>query len=175
MGKVNLIINSKGLFTIFLVLGLMIFLALGCSFNFGESADNSATAEKKSSDSDDEESKKDKDEDEEDEKAEKDKSDKKEDKEESAEETKPTPPPAPKKVAPPTGATVGYCNSSNVVLRAEPSLNAKKVGGLSNNQRLYIIRYSDTYDNWKGTTANWAYIQTESGKRGWVFTPFVSY
>lgn len=174
MGKVNLIIKTKGFFTIFLILGLMVFLALGCSFNFGESSGDPTSTEKKSSDSADDESRKD-DKDDEDEKSEKDKKDKEDDKEEVAEETKPTPPPAPKKVAPPTGATVGYCNSSNVVLRAGPSLTAKKIGGLSNRQRLYIIRYSNTYDNWKGTTANWAYIQTESGKRGWVFTPFVSY
>ncbi len=60
-------------------------------------------------------------------------------------------------------------------LRSTPSLNGKKVGKLSKGQRIYIIYYSENYDEWRGTTANWAYIQTESGGRGWVFSPFVYY
>ncbi len=87
----------------------------------------------------------------------------------------PPPPKKDTKVPPPSGARVAYCNASNVVLRGSPSLTGKKVGSLSLKQRIYIINYSSNYDEWRGTTANWAYIQTESGARGWVFTPFVYY
>jgi cytoskeletal protein RodZ len=88
------------------------------------------------------------------------------------------PPPPPKKdtkVPPPSGARVAYSNGSDVLLRSTPSLNGKKIGKLSRGQRIYIIYYSENYDEWRGTTANWAYIQTESGGRGWVFSPFVYY
>ncbi len=77
------------------------------------------------------------------------------------------------KVAPPSGSSVAYCNGNDVLLRAQPSLTGKKIGKLSKGQRIYIMYYSENYDVWRGTTANWAYIQTESGGRGWVFTPFV--
>ena len=91
-------------------------------------------------------------------------------------ETPPKPKPTAKpKVEPPLGARVAYCSGSNVVFRGSPSLNGKKIGKLSKGQRLYVISYSDNYDDWQGTTANWAYVQTESGARGWVFTPFVYY
>ncbi len=88
------------------------------------------------------------------------------------------PPPPPKKdtkVPPPSGARVAYSNGSDVLLRGTPSLMGKKIGKLSRGQRIYIIYYSENYDEWRGTTANWAYIQTESGGRGWVFSPFVYY
>jgi hypothetical protein len=94
--------------------------------------------------------------------------------EDTAKITPPKKTPVPKK-EPPTGSVVAYCNGSNVVLRGSPSLKGKKIGGLSRGQRLYVLKYSGNYDDWQGTTANWAYIQTESGNRGWVFTPFVSY
>lgn len=108
-------------------------------------------------------------------------SEKSDDKDKSKEtktvEKKDAPPPPKKdtKVPPPSGARVAYCNGSNVVLRGSPSLTGRKVGSLSRGQRIYIINYSSNYDEWRGTTANWAYIQTESGGRGWVFTPFVNY
>jgi hypothetical protein len=61
-----------------------------------------------------------------------------------------------------------------VVLRSAPGLNAPKLGTLSRGQRLYVISYSSQYDNWKGITANWAYVQPEnSALRGWVFTYFI--
>jgi len=108
-------------------------------------------------------------------------SEKSDDKDKSKEtetaERKDVPPPPKKdtKVPPPSGARVAYCNGSNVVLRGSPSLTGKKIGSLSLKQRIYIINYSENYDEWRGTTANWAYIQTEGGARGWVFTPFVYY
>lgn len=87
----------------------------------------------------------------------------------------PKPPKTDKPVPGPPGSVVAYCNAANVLLRASPSLDGKKIGRLARGQRLYVIKYSKNYDNWQGTTANWAYIQTEKGARGWVFTPFVSY
>ena len=75
----------------------------------------------------------------------------------------------------PIGARIAYCNASDVVVRGAPSLTARKVNGLRRGQKVYLLSYSDNYDNWNGVRANWAYIQTESGKRGWVFTPFITY
>lgn len=79
------------------------------------------------------------------------------------------------KAAPPPGSSVAYCNGNDVLLRGSPSLTGKKIGKLSKGQRIYIMYYSENYDEWRGTTANWAFVQTESGGRGWVFTPFVYY
>lgn len=85
-------------------------------------------------------------------------------------------PPAPKpEVIVPAGARVGYCNTSDVRIRSSPSLNAKVINKLVPRQRVFVMQYSDNTDYWKGTQANWAYIQTESGKSGWVFSPFISY
>jgi len=75
----------------------------------------------------------------------------------------------------PIGARIAYCNASDVVVRGAPSLTARKVNGLRRGQKVYLLSYSDNYDDWNGVRANWAYIQTEGGKRGWVFTPFISY
>lgn len=75
----------------------------------------------------------------------------------------------------PTGARIAYCNDSNVVVRAAPGLSARKISGLNRGQRVYVIQYSSNTDYWRGVQANWAYIQTESGKTGWVFSPFISY
>jgi hypothetical protein len=86
-----------------------------------------------------------------------------------------TPTPAPKPtVTAPVGSTVAFCNSANVIVRAEPGLEAKRLTMLKKGQRVFVIRYSDNTDMWKGVESNWAYIQTESGSRGWVFTPFIS-
>ncbi len=90
----------------------------------------------------------------------------------NTEKTASTPKP---KISAPVGATVAYCNSANVVVRDSPSLNAKKVGSLSNREKVFVIEESNNYDEWRGTEANWAYIQKENGQRGWVFTPFISY
>ncbi|MCW5961504.1 MAG: SH3 domain-containing protein [Pyrinomonadaceae bacterium] len=78
------------------------------------------------------------------------------------------------KVPAPVGSTVAFCTGNDVILRSTPSLEGKKVGKLSKGQRIYVLNYSDNYDEWRGNVANWAFIQTESGNRGWVFTPFVS-
>lgn len=84
----------------------------------------------------------------------------------------PTPKPAP--IAP-AGSQVAYCASSNVVMRGAPSLSARKINNLKRGQKIYIINYSDNYDSWNGMEGNWAYVQTESGGRGWVFSPLISY
>jgi hypothetical protein len=85
----------------------------------------------------------------------------------------PTLPPAPP--VPPQGSTIAYCNTDNVVLRADHRLDAEKVDRLSRGQRLYVINLSTNYDTWRGITSNWAYVQPD-GKttRGWVFTYFIS-
>ena len=73
----------------------------------------------------------------------------------------------------PAGAQVAYCKSSNVVMRNSPRLNAKKINALKRGQKIYIINYSENYDYWNGTEGNWAYVQTEEGSRGWVFSPLI--
>lgn len=84
----------------------------------------------------------------------------------------PTPKPS---VAPPVGARIAYAASNNVVVRASPSLTAQKVGGLKRGQKIFVMSYSDNYDNWNGLEGTWANIQTESGQRGWVFSPLIKY
>lgn len=84
----------------------------------------------------------------------------------------PTPKPS---VAPPVGARTAYAASNNVVVRAAPSLTAQKVGGLKRGQKIFVLSYSDNYDNWNGLEGTWANIQTESGQRGWVFSPLIKY
>ena len=77
--------------------------------------------------------------------------------------------------SPPPSDEIAYCRTSNVVLRSAPNLSASKVAGLSGGQKVYIINYSDNYDTWRGKTANWAYVATDKGERGWVFTPLIRY
>lgn len=91
----------------------------------------------------------------------------------NSQEPRQTPVPKPTVTAP-VGSTVAFCNSSNVIVRGDPGLNAKKLTMLKKGQRVFVIRYSENTDMWKGVESNWAYIQTESGTRGWVFTPFIS-
>lgn len=81
----------------------------------------------------------------------------------------------PKLKSPPPSDEIAYCRTNNVVLRSAPSLSASKVTGLNRGQKVYIINYSDNYDTWRGTTANWAYVATDNGQRGWVFTPLIRY
>lgn len=75
----------------------------------------------------------------------------------------------------PVGARIAYCNASDVVVRSSPGLMARKTNSLRRGQRVYLLSYSDNFDYWNGIRSNWALIQTENGKRGWVFTPFISY
>lgn len=75
----------------------------------------------------------------------------------------------------PAGSRAAYCNSSNVVVRSSPSLTASKISGLRRGQRVYVLNYSNNTDYWRGMQANWAYVQTETGRTGWVFSPFISH
>jgi len=84
----------------------------------------------------------------------------------------PTPKPS---VAPPVGSRTAYAASNNVVIRASPSLTAQKVGCLKRRQKIFVMSYSDNYDNWNGLEGTWANVQTESGQRGWVFSPLIKY
>lgn len=92
----------------------------------------------------------------------------------NVETTKVTPTPKPS-VVPPVGSRTGFANTNNVVVRAAPSLDARKVSGLKNRQKVYVLGSSNNYDYWNGLEGNWVNIQTESGQRGWVFSPFISY
>lgn len=82
-------------------------------------------------------------------------------------------PSAPTSVPPPDGATVGRSNGANVVLRAGPRKDSQALGAIKQNQRLYIIRRSDNVDTIDGVDSDWVYVQTEDGKKGWVFGKYV--
>jgi hypothetical protein len=82
------------------------------------------------------------------------------------------------KVPAPSNSTVAYCTSNNVVLRSGASQNTGKIGSLYRGQKIYVIQYSGNYEtfvdkNGREFYANYAYIQTESGKRGWVYTAYI--
>lgn len=81
-------------------------------------------------------------------------------------------------VQPPSNTTAARVQSSNVILRSGPSQSSSKIGMLSAGQKVYIIEYSDRYEvfvtrDGRALNSNYAYIQTESGKRGWVFAAFI--
>jgi len=84
----------------------------------------------------------------------------------------PTPKPS---VAPPVGSRTAYAATNNVVVRAAPSLSAQKVSGLKRGQKVFVLSFSENYDYWNGLEGTWANIQTESGQRGWVFSPLIKY
>lgn len=88
--------------------------------------------------------------------------------------TKVTPTPKPS-VAPPVGSRTASASTDNIVIRSAPSLSAQKIGNLRRGQKIYVIGNSTNYDSWKGMEGNWANIQTESGQRGWVFSPLIKY
>jgi hypothetical protein len=76
-------------------------------------------------------------------------------------------------VPPPPGGTAAVCISNNVILRDGPSQSTAKKGKLYDGQRLYVMSYSDRYETFGNKYANYAYIQTESGDHGWVFSAFI--
>jgi len=86
--------------------------------------------------------------------------------------TTPTPKPT---VAPPPNSRTAFAATNNVVVRSAPSLDAQKVSGLKRGQKIYVLGYSTNYDYWNGLEGNWANVQTESGQRGWVFSPLINY
>lgn len=82
------------------------------------------------------------------------------------------------KVPAPSNATVAYCTSNNVVMRSGASQNTAKIGSLYRGQKIYVIQYSNNYETFinkdgRELYANYAYIQTEGGKRGWVYTAYI--
>ena len=93
------------------------------------------------------------------------------DKTEKSEKTETTKPL--KKVEPPTGATVAIVNASDVVVRAQPSLTAKKVASLRKGQKVYVIGVSDNLVVWEGESYTMQNIQLENGKKGWVLNKFI--
>ena len=95
---------------------------------------------------------------------------------------KPTPTPtptatkAPEKSEPPVGATVAYLTRTDVWLRRSPAIQDKgKVTLLKPRQKVFVIRYSTNSDTWEGITSNWAFVQTENGRQGWVFNAFLDH
>ena len=87
---------------------------------------------------------------------------------EKTETTKPL-----KKVEPPAGATVAIVNASDVVVRAQPSLSAKKVASLRKGQKVYVVGESDNPVVWKQETYTMKNVQLENGQKGWVLNKFI--
>lgn len=95
---------------------------------------------------------------------------------------KPTPSPTPaatktpENTEPPVGATVAYLTRKDVWLRKTPAIQDKgKLLLLKPRQKLFVIRYSENSDTWEDITSNWALVQTENGKQGWVFNAFLDH
>ncbi len=83
---------------------------------------------------------------------------------------------APEKSEPPVGATVAFLTRKDVWLRKDPGLQNKgKLLLLRPRQKLYVIRYSSNTDTWEGISSNWALVQTENGRQGWVFNAFLDH
>lgn len=78
-----------------------------------------------------------------------------------------------KKVEPPTDAIVAIVNASDVVVRAQPSLSAKKVALLKKGQKVYVIGESDNPVVWKQETYTMKNVQLENGQKGWVLNLFI--
>ena len=78
-------------------------------------------------------------------------------------------------IPPPTGS-YGYSTTDRLILRDSPSLTGYDTGvRIRKGQRVYIQSYSSHTDTWKGRTGKWAYINTDDGSSGWVFTPLLRY
>ncbi|MGH9821287.1 MAG: SH3 domain-containing protein [Pyrinomonadaceae bacterium] len=82
----------------------------------------------------------------------------------------PTPTPA---IPPPSGGTVAYTTTGNLVLRTGPSQDAAKLRNLRRGEKVYILRYSQNTEIFDGIESQFAYIQTENGQTGWVFVAFL--
>jgi len=97
-------------------------------------------------------------------------------------DVKPTQAPAkpdvtkPESVPIPAGATIAYCKNRDVWLRRSPALEDKgKIALLRLRQKVYVMRYSENTSVWNGITSNWAFVQTEAGKQGWVFNALLDH
>lgn len=87
------------------------------------------------------------------------------------EEKKPVP--VTPKVPPPPGAQVASVTQSRVLMRAGPTQNSAVAGRFSRGQRVYVIEYSSNYETFNNLSSNFAFVQTESGKRGWIYAAFL--
>lgn len=77
---------------------------------------------------------------------------------------------------PPPGASLGYCNDTNVLVRSAPDLKARAITKITKGQKLWAIGKSTNTSTWNGVTSDWTQVQLyNSATRGWVFSPFVSY
>lgn len=74
----------------------------------------------------------------------------------------------------PAGATIAYCNGTDVRMRSEPSTSSKILGKLLKNQKVYVLNYYET-TYLDGRNEIWARIQTEKGKQAWVFNSFLDH
>jgi hypothetical protein len=89
----------------------------------------------------------------------------------------PTQPVAP--VAPPPGATIRYVSTTDVILRSGSSQSSAARGKLGNGAKVYVIGYSSNYEYFyskktgQGFNSNYAEVQTENGRRGWVYAAFL--
>ncbi|MBK8811197.1 MAG: hypothetical protein IPN69_10770 [Acidobacteria bacterium] len=85
---------------------------------------------------------------------------------------------AEKTIEPPPNSKAVYCQAGNVVLRSGPTQASGKLGSLRMGQKLYVLDYSDDWETFitrdgRELNSNYAYVQTESGKRGWVYAAFI--
>jgi hypothetical protein len=88
----------------------------------------------------------------------------------------PTATQTPDKTEPPVGATVAYVARKDVWLRKSPAIqDTGKLLLLKPRQKVFVIRYSSNSDTWEEITSNWALVQTENGRQGWVFNAFLDH
>jgi hypothetical protein len=79
----------------------------------------------------------------------------------------------PPKVPPPPGGQVAYVTQSRVLMRRGPTQASAVAGRFSRGQRVYVIEYSSNYETFNNLSSNFAFVQTESGKRGWIYAAFL--
>lgn len=82
-------------------------------------------------------------------------------------------------IAPPPGATIRYVSTTDVIFRSGPSQSASARGKLSAGQKVYVLGYSSNYEYFQSKktgqsfNSNYAEVQTENGRRGWVYAAFL--
>jgi len=72
-------------------------------------------------------------------------------------------------VPPPSGASIAYTRSNNVLIRAAPSLGGRILGKIGAGQTVYVYSYSG-HDCFKGQCGPWAQVQTASGTSGYILS-----
>jgi len=81
--------------------------------------------------------------------------------------------PAAPSVPPPAGGTAATV-TTRLKLRSGPTqFSANQIGSLNAGTRVYIMHYSSNSETYNGRTANFAYVQTDSGLRGWAFAAYL--